>query len=206
MLKHVSPSALLFLVLFAYGIPPASADIYKYANEAGEISFADNLQSVPEQYRAIAVNTTALEEQKLIQSQPQTQPQANSALTQEVPGEKPAYKMTFTIRLLITVVVVFVWIVALFTIKKAGVLKGREKVLPAARVALSCILLVYLITVHGKDVVNLFTMAGNKIEEVQERQAQRGKKAGEAIKALNKLMEDAEKKPPASDQAEEKNN
>ena len=115
-------------------------------------------------------------------------------------------KMTFTSRLLMTAGAVSVWFFILVSIKKTGEFRGREKALPAVRIALACIFLVYLVMVHGKDAMTLYTMAVNKIEEVQEKQAQRGKKAGQAIKALNKLMDDAGKQPPAPDQGEEKGN
>ena len=176
---------------------------------------------MPEQYRATAVNTTAVEEQELVTLQPQTQPQAqteepvqpgtmtppsNIATTQEAPREEPAHKMEFTTRLLMTVVVIFAWFGILIAIKKTGEFKGHEKVLPATRIALACIFLVYLVMIHGKDAVNLFTMAGNQIEAVKEKQSQRGKKAGQAIKTLNKIMEEAGKQPPPPDKGEEKDN
>jgi uncharacterized membrane protein YcjF (UPF0283 family) len=203
MLKHVALSALLFLVLLGFGARPAFADIYRYVNEEGVISFVDNLESVPEKYRATAVNTTAVEEQNRLQSQ--AEPQTNIATSQVAPREEPAHKMTFTTRLLMTAVAVFVWFGILFAIKRTGEFKGREKVLPTTQIALGCIFLVYLVMVHGKDVVSLFTLAGSKIEAVQEKQAQRGKKAGQAIKALNKFMDEAGKQPPP-DQGEEKSN
>ncbi len=204
MLKQVALYALLFLVLSGFGARPAFADIYQYVNEEGVISFVDNLESVPEKYRATAVNTTAVEKQDQIRSQ--TQPQTNTAPSQVALREGPAHKMTFFTRLLMTAVVVFAWLGILFAINKTGLFKGREKFLPATQVALGCLFLVYLVMVHGKDVAHLFTMAGNKIEAVQEKQAQRGKKAGQAIKALNKFMDEAGKQPPAPDQGEEKDN
>jgi uncharacterized membrane protein YcjF (UPF0283 family) len=221
MLKHVALPAFLFLVLLGFEARHAFADIYKYVTEEGEISLADNLESVPEKYRATAVNMTAVEEQKLVPLQQQTQPQAQTeqpvqpatmsppshlAATQEAPREEPAHQMEFTTRLLMTVVVIVAWFVVLIAIKKTGEFKGREKVLQATRIALACIFLVYLVMVHGKDVVNLFTMAGSKIDAMKEKQAQRGKKAGQAIKALNKLMEEAGKQPPPKDPGEEKDN
>jgi hypothetical protein len=207
MLKHVVLLVFLFLALPGLGAHHAFADIYQYVNEEGIISFADNLQSVPEKYRATAVNTTVLEEQKQAQLRTEQPVQPGTMkLPPNASREENAHKMVFTTRLLMTTGVVFVWFVILFAIKKTGIFKGRKKALPATWIALVCILLVYLVMVHGKDVVNLFTMAGNKIEEVQEKQRQRGKKAGEAIKALNKLMEEAGKQPLAPDQGEEKNN
>jgi hypothetical protein len=204
MLKQCVLPALLFLVLLGFGGRPAFADIYKYVNEQGEISFADNLESVPERYRATVVNVTPLEDQNQVQQpqteqpvQPGTRTAQNIASTQE--------RMTFTTRLFMTVVLIFVSIVVLVAINKTGSFKGRAKVLPAVRIALACLLLVYLVMAHGKDVTILFTMAGNKIGAVKEKQAQRGKKAGEAIKAFNTLMEAAGKQPPPS-QEEEQNN
>jgi len=207
MLKSVPLSALLFLVLFGFGARPAFADIYQYVNEEGVINFVDNLESVPEKYRATAINTTAVEEQKRLQSQAE-QPAQSGTMTSPSNAfrEEPARRMTFFARLLMTVVVVFVWLGILIAIKKTGEFKEREKVLPAIRIALACIFLVYLVMIHGKDAVHLFTMAGNKIEEVQEKQARRGKKAGEALKALNKIMEEAGKQPPPPDPGEEKDN
>lgn len=204
MLKHFALSALLFLVLLGFGARPAFADIYQYVNEDGVISFVDNLESVPEKYRATAINTTAVEEQKQIQWE--AQPQTNIAPSQVALREEPAHKMTFFTRLLMTVLVVFAWLGILVAVNKTGVFKGREKFLPATQIALGFIFLVYLVMIHGKDVVHLFTMAGNKIEAVQEKQAQRGKKAGQAIKALNQFMEEAGKQPPPPDQGEEKGN
>jgi len=224
MLKNVVLSVILFLVLLGFGTRDACADIYKYVNEEGDTNFADNLESVPEKYRATAVNMTPVEDRNQVlplthmtQSQSQAQleqrvqpntmtSQPTIAASQEAPRDESVLTMAFTTRLLMTAGVVFVWIAVLFAIKKTGEFKGREKVLPVTRIALSCIFLVYLVLVHGKDVVILYTMAGNKIEAVQEKQAQRGKKAGEAIKALNKLMDDAGKQPPLPDQGEEKGN
>ncbi len=204
MLKQVALYALLFLVLSGFGARPAFADIYQYVNEEGVISFVDKLESVPEKYRATVVNTTAVEKQDQVQSQ--TQPQTNIVPSQVALREEPAHKMTFFTRLLMTFFVVFAWLGILFAINKTGLFKGREKFLPATQVALGCLFLVYLVMVHGKDVAHLFTMAGNKIEAVQEKQAQRGKKAGQAIKALNKFMDEAGKQPPATEQGEEKGN
>jgi hypothetical protein len=205
MLKQASLFAFLVLVLLGFGVRQASADIYRYVNDEGIICFADNLESVPAQYRAIAVNTTAEEEKNQV-LRSQTGPQANIAPSLAAPREEPAATMTFTARLLMTVGVVFVWFGILMTIKKTGVFKGREKFLPTTQIVLGCIFLVYLVMVHGKDAVGLFTMAGNKIEAVREKQAQRGRKAGQAIKALNAIMEEAGKQPLAPDQGEEKNN
>jgi len=202
--KQVALSALLFIVLLGFGSRHAFADIYQYVNEEGVISFVDNLESVPVKYRATAINTTAVEEQNRLQSQ--AEPQANIAPLQGAPVEEPARKMTFFTRLLITAVVLFAWFGILVAIKKTDVFKGREKILPVTRIALACIFLVYLVMVHGKDVAGLFTMAGNQIDAVKEKQAQRGKKAGQAIKALNQFMDEAGKQPLPPDQDEEKNN
>jgi hypothetical protein len=207
MLKHVALPALLVLVLLSFGIRPAFADIYQYVNEEGVISLVDNLESVPEKYRATAVNRTAVEEQNRLQSQAEQPVQPGSmTLPPNALGEESAHQMTFFTRLLMTAVVVIAWFGILVIIKKTDVLKGREKILPATRIALACIFLVYLVMIHGKDVAGLFTMAGNQIDAVKEKQAQRGKKAGQAIKALNKFMDEAGKQPLTPDQDEEKNN
>jgi len=200
MLKNTALPAFLFLVLFCIGTRPVLADIYKYVSEEGVTSFTDNLESVPEKYRATAVNTTALEEQNRIRSQPQAQPQAQA----EQPVQPDAMK--FTTRLLMTAGVVFGSFVILVALNKTGDFKGREKVLQATRISLACIFLAYLVMVHAKDVEHLFTMTASKIEAVGEKQAQRGKKAGQAIKALNQLMDAADKQPPAPDHGEEKDN
>ena len=207
MLKYFALFALLFLVLSGFGARPAFADIYQYVNEEGVISFVDKLESVPEKYRATVVNTTAVEEQNRLQSQKEQLVHPGAiALPSSAPREEPAHKMTFFTRLLMTFFVVFTWLGILFAINKTGLFKGREKFLPATQAALGCLFLVYLVMIHGKDVAHLFTMAGNKIEAVQEKQAQRGKKAGEAIKALNKFMGEAGKQPPSTEQGEEKGN
>jgi hypothetical protein len=202
MLKRVALFLLLSPALLGFLPRHACADIYLYVNEAGETGIADNLESVPEKYRATAVNTTARErEQKLTQAQTGQQRQPNPF---GVPVKPSAQTTTFTSRLIMTAGVVLVWFIILFILNKTGEFKGRENALPAARIALACIFLVYLVMVHGKDAVNLFTMAGNHIDAVREKQAQQGKKAGEAIKALNKLMDGAANPPPAPDQGQEK--
>jgi hypothetical protein len=226
MRKHGALSVLLLLALLGFSARHAFADIYKYVNEEGETSFADNLESVPQKYRATAVNMTPVEDRNQVQPQQltqmtQTQPQAkteqsvqpgtltpplNIAPTQEAPRGESAHTTAFTTRLLMTTGVAFLLFIILFALNKTDKLKGREKVLQATRIGLVCIFLIYLVIVHGKDAVHLFTMAGNTIESVQEKQAQRGKKAGEAIKALNQLMEEAGKQPPPPDQGEEKGN
>jgi hypothetical protein len=220
MLKHLALSALL-LVLLGFGARHAFADIYKYVNESGETGIADNLESVPEKYRATAVNMTPAEDRnqappltQMTQTLPQAQLeqpvrpdimtlQPTIAALQEAPRPDPAHTMTFTTRLLMTAGVVLAWLGILVAVKKTGDFKGRETILPATRIALACIFLVYLAMVHGKDMVTLYTIASNKIEAVHEKQAQRGKKAGQAIKALNKLMEEAGKQPPPPDQPDQ---
>ena len=73
------------------------------------------------------------------------------------------------------------------------------------RIALACILSLYLVIVHARDVVHLFSKAGDGIESVKEGQAQRGKKAGKAIKALNSFMDDAQKSSDSDREGEKSN-
>jgi hypothetical protein len=180
---------LLLIFVFAVVLLAASdsfAAFYKYTDNNGIMCFADNLQSVPEQYRAKAEIVRSEQEQENkpeLQKQPQERADA-------MPGKatiEGRMKSLFSGSALMSVVVV---VSALFAFVILGILNAdHKKSIKIIRVIILWGMSVYLIVAHGGDVINLFRTVKGEVDTVQRESEEKGKKAARAMKELNAVIQ-----------------
>ena len=202
--------ALLMIgLLFISGLSITSdafAAIYKYTDKNGMIYFADDLQSIPLQYRAAAriVSGEAAPGEKEPENQNQqearTELRKNEILStgeqkkpviQEKPLLETGQKSLFGSRVFTSVNVI---LSALFALVILGILDtDHKKIVKIVRVVIVWGLSVYLVYTYAGDVAQVFTSTRNHIEGVQHQSEEKGKKAAGAVKALNTIIEHAEK-------------
>jgi hypothetical protein len=180
------------------------AAIYQYVDKDGMVGFADELQSVPEPYRAGARIISGTVEEKR-PSNPSNRQRSDAPAGEAVrePAAVPAAgeKQTpatatdetrsFGNRALISAAVVAGALIAV------GVLglfaRDRKKTVAIVRVAVLSGMTVYLLYAHAGYVLNVFTRIGSGVESVKKRSEERGKKAARAIKALKALADDVDR-------------
>lgn len=161
------------------------------------IYFADDLQSIPEHYRAKAkiVSGELKEERKPEkQNQPQVQQEAKTdvaapALARETTPTDGNKTRPFSNRLLISIIVV---VSALFAFVVLGILDAdHKKAVAIARVVIVWGMSVYLIYAHAGDVVHVFKSMSGGIDTARRESEEKGKKAAEALKAMDALLKQA---------------
>jgi len=171
------------------------AAIYKYIDQYGIICFANDLQSIPEQCRATAkiVSGEQEEEKKpAIQKQPQAQAEAKQGNAESSSDRgkvliKGTAKSLFSGGVLISIVLV---VSALFAFVILGILDAdHKKAIKIVRVVIVWGMSVYLIVVHGGDVVNIFRTLKGNVDTVQRESEEKGKKAAKAMKEMNALLQ-----------------
>jgi hypothetical protein len=179
--------------LLGIGAAPAYAAFYKYTDKDGILCFADNLQAVPEQYRATAVIVEGESKEEGTVISGASQPRAVEAPALVGPAPKPQRKRPISFRLMITAAIAFSAVLLFIFMSKQPGLKENKKILSGVRSALIAIVSLYLIIAHGKDVMTVFGFAGKAIDDVQQQSADKGRKAAQAMKKLDALFEDAQK-------------
>lgn len=203
----------LLVLFFALGLLIAQsgfAAIYKYVDSDGMMYFADDLHSIPEQYRASAKivsgeATVAEEKQPPAVTPPpaQTESKAGGASTvaQAVrTSSETGDKGTLGNRALLSVIVV---VSAFFAFIVLGIVNtDHEKTVKIARIVIIWGVSVYLLYNHAKDVVHVFSMIGSSVENARQESAEKGEKAAKAIKKYNELVEQAKKAASESDAAD----
>jgi hypothetical protein len=176
-----------------------SAAIYKYTDKDGLITFADDLQAVPVQYRSQAVIVSGEDKEAEAKSpagqavpKEQTEIKAgehmpvlpSSVQTDETGGRKP-----FGSRVLISAIAV---VSALFVFVILGILDAdHKKAIKIARVVIIWVVSVYLLYSHAGDVVHVFRSLGSNVESARQESEEKGKKAAKAMKALNAVIDQA---------------
>jgi hypothetical protein len=204
-------SAVLFAVLGMVAVQAGFAATYKFIDKNGQVGFADDLQMVPEPYRATAV---------LISGEA-TEGQGNSAST-AVPGKpvpalsglnaqqapatpafvpapspaaqarpQPEKGLPFSLRLAVSIAVVIATILLSVFLDKVGALHGQARTIHILRVSLTWLVVIYLVAAHAKDVWTIFKVAGHQVQSVSAESAKKGEKAAKAIQALDAAMERA---------------
>ncbi len=191
------------------------AALYKYVDKDGVVCFADDLQSVPERYRAksIIFSGELKGGPKLTAGREETHDEMLSAApavrdyslpeTAPVREEKP-----FSRRLANTIIVITVLVVIYVVLERLKeVIESNKyyKIVSVARIGLSAAAVIYLVFAHVNDVIHGVAGVGKSVEQVKEQSATKGKSAAKAIKALDALMESAEKEQGPSSPAPEKN-
>lgn len=191
----------------------ALAATYKFTDKSGNVGLADDLQSVPEEYRATAVliggtpnenaaapETSALPAPQAVSSQPAAPEQPSAAVPAPEPESAPAPAaapepqegMPFSIRLAISIGVVIASILVSVFLGKISAMHGHDKAIHILRMSLSWLVVVYLVAAHAKDVLIIFKATGHHVQSVSEESAKKGEKAAKAIKAMDALMKQAE--------------
>jgi hypothetical protein len=172
-------------------IAPCNEPIYKYIDKEGTPCYADNLQAVPEQYRATAViigeestGPTKTHLSSATSQDKQSQPAENVAA--HTPSVRP-----LSLRLLISCCIVIISILVYVSLRKLVKFHEREKLHGIARAVFITILSLYLLFVHVSDVTTLFHIATNAVDDVERQSAEKGKKAAQAIKKLDAMFESA---------------
>jgi len=182
----------LFLVLFLITGRESLAVIYKYTNEKGVPTYADDMQKIPEQYRAqaVIVSGAAVDEQTEAERARQ-EAEERARREQTVLPEKAGEP--FSARLVRSGTAVGLFLAALFVISNIDALKEQAKVLSRVRTLLILLLLVFLSVTHVRDVIRLFGKAGeavsNPVSDIRERSAERGRKAAESYKGMDKVLQ-----------------
>lgn len=189
---------LVFGVVFSfYLLSPGVSDaaIYKYVDKDGVPCFADDLQVVPEQYRASAVIVEGdAKDDETKASRPvtlqNTETQSLAAAVETKPVRRP---LPLSIRVMISAAVAIAGLVIFLVLKKLPELKDNKKVLLAIRGSLIGVVAIYLVVAHVKDVLIVFGLASQTIEDAQQRSAEKGKKAAQVIKSIDAMFDEAQK-------------
>jgi hypothetical protein len=193
MKKYMLPAVLLLSLLTLVIKSARHAAIYKYVDKDGVVSFADDLQQVPEKYRATAViiegeskeNETKIAAPVIDTTSEQTVPQAATQV--QTKRSQP-----LSIRLMISGGVSILVVVLMIIIAKQPEVKRNERIGAIIRNSMIGILSLYLIIAHAKDVMIVLGIMDRAVEEVQERSAEKGRKAAQAIKSIDAVFENAE--------------
>jgi hypothetical protein len=172
------------------------AAIYKYIDENGQVSIADDLQSIPEQYRETAVIVSGAveeEEQKpLYRNLPQKPLETRPVSTALSPVREPStvedIKTSFSMnKVMISLLVV---VSAVFAFVVLGILDAdHKKSVKIVRVAILWGMSVYLIYAHAGDVGRLFRSTKDNFDSAQQESVEKGEKAAKALKEMNALIE-----------------
>lgn len=184
---------LLFVLILVIG-RDSQAVIYKYVNEKGIPTFADDMQKIPEQYRGQAVMVSggndydAYAEQEKARLAAETRTRQEQQVAAPVKAEDPIIK-----RLIRSGIAVGMFIALLFVVSHIDALREQAQVLSRIRTTLVLLLVVFLGVTHARDVMGLFGKVGdtvsNPVASIQEKSAERGKKAAEAYKTMDRILD-----------------
>jgi hypothetical protein len=178
------------------------AATYKFIDKNGQVGFADDLQMVPEPYRATAVLISGEAKEGLAdQGMPETPEAQAPAPGSSVPVlvQAPAHQaqpqpekgLPFSLRLAVSIAVVIATILLSVFLDKVGALHGQARTIHILRVSLTWLVVIYLVAAHAKDVWTIFKVAGHQVQSVSAESAKKGEKAAKAIQALDAAMERA---------------
>lgn len=192
----------IMLGLALFLVRNAHADYYKYTDKDGVICISDNLQSVPEQYRksAVIVRSEGNEDQTAPRMvQPTSTDDQEARRTPDAVVDTP---LPFSTRLAISGAIILGFIIALMALQKMQLPENRKKHIASVRTGLIVVLSLYLIAAHARDLLTITGLVGGKISEIEARSAEKGKKAGQAIKKIDALLDGDVRKLEQLEQAE----
>jgi hypothetical protein len=186
--------AILFFALILLASRESQAVIYRYVSEKGIPTYADDLQKVPEQYRTQAVVVSGGNDYDAYTEQEKARLAAEARIRQQHQSAAPVKAVeSVSSRLIRSGVAVGLCIALLFVVSHIDALREQAHLLSRVRTALVLLLVAFLGFTHARDVMGLFGKVGetvsNPIAGIQERSAERGKKAVEAYKALDRALE-----------------
>ncbi|MEK6745096.1 MAG: hypothetical protein AABZ15_15885 [Nitrospirota bacterium] len=170
----------------------SQAVIYKYENEKGVPTFADDMQKVPEQYRAQAVIVSGGNDYDAYAEQEKARHAAEARQEQQAAAPAKAEE-PISRRFIRSGVAIGLFLALLFVAYHIDALREQARVLSRIRTGLVVLLLVFLSVTHARDVIGLFGKVGgtvvNPVAGLQERSAERGKKAADAYKAIERIAD-----------------
>ena len=204
----ISVAALFVLALFL--ARDGFAALYKYVDKDGVVCYADDLQSVPEKYRAKAAifsgelkegpNLTAGREEKqnaMLSAAPAAEDTSSLPAREEKPFSK---RLANTIIVMTVLVVIYV---VLERLKEVIESIKYDKLVSFARIGLSAAAVLYLVFAHVNDVIHGVAGVGKSVEEAKEQSARKGRNAAKALKTLDALLDSAEQEQGPSSPAPE---
>jgi hypothetical protein len=185
--------AILFFALILLAGRESQAVIYRYVSGKGVPTFTDDLQKVPEQYRAQAVVVSGGNDYDAYAEQEKAR-LAAEARTRQGQAVAPARnEASVSSRLIRSGIAAGLFATLMFVVSHIDALREQAHLLSRVRTALVLFLVAFLCFTHARDVMGLFGKVGetvsNPIASIQERSAERGKKAAEAYKALDKALD-----------------
>jgi hypothetical protein len=200
----VKETLIVFAFVLGMGLcfaQKSHAAFYRYTDKNGIECFSDNIQAIPEQYRATSVlveNEGEYDEVKLagptaVQAENEV---ASSSAEAKSDVSRPRPLST---RLLISTAISAGVFLIFVLISKQPEFKKNNKVLSVVRTSLLGIVCLYLIIAHGGDVMTVFGAAGRAVQEMQHHSAEKGKKAAQAMKQMNSMFDDMQKAQAAQD-------
>lgn len=191
-----------FLLLFSLccafvflSAQPGYGAIYKYLDKDGVISFANDLQSIPEQCRANAKVVSDETDQENHQSMHNQQiPGQTTGKNEDVSGiahnravDTQNENSFFNNRMLLTAIVV---VSAGFAFIILGMLEtDHKKTVAIVRVTLLWAVALYLLIAHAGDAARMIRTFGGTIDEVKHQSEEKGKNAAKAVKAMSTFVE-----------------
>jgi hypothetical protein len=193
MVRIRSLFAILLFTLVLLTAVDSEAVIYRFVNEKGVPTFADDLQKIPEQFRASAVMVSGAAADDAADAErarlaDEARIRAEQQTAAPVQAEEPLYK-----RLVRSGIAIGVFVAMLFVLKNIHGLHEQAQLLFRIRGALILLLFVFLGFTHAKDIAVLFGKVGESvpspIASIQEKSAERGKKAADAYKAIDRVLE-----------------
>ncbi len=185
---------MFFAVVLCLGgmvvVRDSQAAFYKYVDKDGVVCFADDLQVIPEQYRAKAV--IVQNESKDVDVKPAgLEPKMEAAPSASEAKPEVRRPRPLSIRLMISAAVGLGAFLIFVVVSRQ--LEEDKKALSIVRGSLLAGVSIYFIVAHAGDVMTLFGLTGKAVEEVERRSEEKGKKAARAIKSFDALFEEAQK-------------
>ncbi len=190
-MKKIVLIAVLVLCMGLGFVQKGHAAFYKYIDKSGVVCFADNLQVVPEQYRAsvVLVQNEQQEEIHPAATTENTTETAPAAVTQQ----SVSAPLSLDTRLTISSAIAIGALLFFLFVKNVPRLEQNRSMLIMIRGALIGAVSIYIIYAHAGDVLIMYGRASRAIEETQQKSAERGRKAGQFIKQMDAMAEDTKK-------------
>jgi len=197
-------ATILFSVIGLSVSTEGFAAIYKYTDKDGMICFSDDLQSIPEQYRATAKIVSGEEKEEHKGKTNHNEQNAPSKIKKEVEisGTMPEKSVVeknekdiFGRRSMVSAIVVLSSIFAFVILRKLD--EDHKKSIAIIRVIIIWGVSVYLLYTYAGDLIAVVRSMGTKIESSKQQAEERGKKAVKNIQLLNSLLEQVDKKSPS---------
>lgn len=172
----------------------SQAVIYKYVNAKGVPTFADDMQKIPEQYRsqAVIVSGVAVDENA---GKEKARLAEETRVRQERTDVPARTEELISARLVRSGIAAGLFIAIMFVISNLHVPQEQAQVLLRVRTSLVLLLIAFVGYTHAGDVAGLFGKAAETVLKpitgIQEQSAARGRKAAEAYKSVNNIVEQA---------------